>query len=210
MRRPRRVVAREQCGDESENARAGQPDGPRTQVERGNVQSRRNRQRGLHAGQRIRRQASKRYQLPTGEWTALLEEALLFVRVGFPQECGDIFQRGALRQREDVVTAVKEPAIVNERDAGFENRATPMKPARGGLRRVAPRLLAFPQPVDIFAVIAPLLRPAWSRFRSQLAAARIRIQRCARDAERGRRLRSREVIGVVWHNTLIIESILTM
>ena len=68
MRRPRRVVAREQCGDESENARAGQPDGPRTQVERGNVQSRRNGSAGLHAGQRIRRQASKRYQLPTGEW----------------------------------------------------------------------------------------------------------------------------------------------
>src|SRR4051812_607132 len=94
-----------------------------------------------------------------------------------------------------ILSAIVNPAAVNECDGGLEHRAAPMQPTSGSFGGIPPHLLALSQTLDVFPKVAALSRLAGRRLGAQLAAARISIEGRPSHTERARRLLRGQILA---------------
>ena len=155
------------------------------QIERRQIVRAGDRQRRLKERASIRRQLCEPRNLPSIERTGLLEQPFAASVACAPEQRGNVLHTRRLGQLHRVAPSVVERAAVNERDARFEDWLAPMQSVGGCFRRIAARGFPIPQAIDVLAVVAAFARLARDRFGSQLPAARVGVERRARDTERG-------------------------
>ena len=72
-----------------------------------------------------------------------------------PEPAGDLLEAVRARELRGIAAAVEETSGVDPGDCALENRRTEVQGLLGGLRRVAARLAALLQALDVRRVVAP-------------------------------------------------------
>ena len=103
-------------------------------------------------------------------------------RVALPQQARHVFERGAARQRGDVVASIVEAAVLDQGQRRFEHRRAEVERVIGDRLGLAADIASSFQALDVVGAVA-LLAASFGRLGAQQAAADIGVERRRRHAE---------------------------